>query len=201
MSSGKLSGTVLIACNCDWGCPCNFNARPTTGFCEGGWVWAFSSGSHAGVSVDGLAVSLFAKWPGAIHEGNGQAFATFDEKADSAQRSLLARIVSGELGGPWGLFSKTYSLAEPRPASYQLDFKEHFTKLKIGDSVHLEMQPMQNPVSGAETHPEIVLPEGLVVKRASLAHSRVFRVKDDFSYDYSGQYTAFGKFDYTLGAA
>ena len=24
-----LTGTVLIACNCDWGCPCNFNALPT----------------------------------------------------------------------------------------------------------------------------------------------------------------------------
>ena len=24
----KLSGKVLVACNCDWGCPCNFNALP-----------------------------------------------------------------------------------------------------------------------------------------------------------------------------
>ena len=31
-----LSGTVFIACNCDYGCPCNFNARPTHGSCEGG---------------------------------------------------------------------------------------------------------------------------------------------------------------------
>jgi len=31
----KLKGKVLVACNCDWGCPCNFNARPTTGKCEG----------------------------------------------------------------------------------------------------------------------------------------------------------------------
>src|SRR6476646_4454560 len=33
----RLNGTVLIACNCDWGCPCNFNAPPTTGTCAGGW--------------------------------------------------------------------------------------------------------------------------------------------------------------------
>jgi len=26
-----LEGTVVIACNCDYGCPCNFNALPTQG--------------------------------------------------------------------------------------------------------------------------------------------------------------------------
>jgi hypothetical protein len=29
----------LDACNCDWGCPCQFNAKPTHGNCEGvGWI-------------------------------------------------------------------------------------------------------------------------------------------------------------------
>jgi hypothetical protein len=40
----QLSGKVLVACNCDWGCPCNFNARPTTGKCEGGWTWQIDRG-------------------------------------------------------------------------------------------------------------------------------------------------------------
>ncbi len=31
-----LTGTVVVACNCDYGCPCNFNALPTQGRCEGG---------------------------------------------------------------------------------------------------------------------------------------------------------------------
>ena len=24
-----LKGTIVVACNCDYGCPCNFNALPT----------------------------------------------------------------------------------------------------------------------------------------------------------------------------
>lgn len=36
MTGWNLRGTVLIACNCDYGCPCNFNALPTKGHCEGG---------------------------------------------------------------------------------------------------------------------------------------------------------------------
>src|SRR5215831_7029672 len=35
----RLQGTVLVACNCDYGCPCNFNALPTQGKCEGHWTW------------------------------------------------------------------------------------------------------------------------------------------------------------------
>ncbi|MBA2642648.1 MAG: DUF1326 domain-containing protein, partial [Actinobacteria bacterium] len=41
MADWQAKGTVLVACNCDFGCPCNFNAPPTTGDCEGGWTWHF----------------------------------------------------------------------------------------------------------------------------------------------------------------
>ena len=45
----QLAGKVLVACNCDWGCPCNFNARPTTGKCEGGWTWQINRGTYGDV--------------------------------------------------------------------------------------------------------------------------------------------------------
>ena len=71
--SWTLTGVVLVACNCDFGCPCNFNAPPTHGKCEGGWTWHVQHGSFDGVSLDGLNFSVYANWPGAIHEGNGVA--------------------------------------------------------------------------------------------------------------------------------
>jgi hypothetical protein len=78
---------------------------------------------------------------------------------------------------------------------------EHRSRLQIGDTVHLELEPIRNPVTHADAHPEVVLPEGLVVKRASLATSRVFQVSQGVQYDHSGQYTAFGHFDYEGTAA
>ena len=60
----------------------------------------------------------------------------------------------------------------------------------------LELQKIRNPVTQAEVHPEVVLPEGLVVKRGSMAASKVFRLDGDAPYDYSGQYAAFGRFEY-----
>ena len=115
MAAWRMNGDVLIACNCDWGCPCNFNARPSHGHCEGGWIWMIEKGHVTGVALDGLGIALFAKWPGAIHEGGGRAVSYLDERADAAQRSALTGVLRGDLGGPWGLFIKTYELAAPAP--------------------------------------------------------------------------------------
>ena len=81
----RLTGQVLVACNCDWGCPCNFNARPTTGKCEGGWSWHVDHGLYGDLRLDGLNFSVFVNWPGAIHEGGGEALLLIDERADRAQ--------------------------------------------------------------------------------------------------------------------
>lgn len=197
MSDFHVSGDVLIACNCDWGCPCNFNARPSHGFCEGGWIWAIERGRVDDVDVSGRGVALFAKWPGAIHEGGGQAVCYVDDRADDQQRAALSRVLRGEVGGPWGLFIKTYRLSAPVAAPFDIHLAEHTSRARIGDVVELGFRTIRNPVTNAETHPEIVLPEGLVVKRGALVVSDVFRVGGEMAYDYSGQYAAFGRFDYS----
>ena len=190
------SGDVLIACNCDWGCPCNFNARPSKGFCQGGWIWMFESGAVDDVSVAGLGAAVFAKWPGAIHEGGGRATSYVDARASDAQRDALTRLLRGEFGGPWGLFIKTYRLAAPQFAPFDVRLAQHGSRATIGGFAELELQTIRNPVTNAEAHPEMILPEGLVVKRGGLAASAVFRVADELAYDHSGQYAAFGRFEY-----
>ena len=196
MSDWHLKGDIIIACNCDFGCPCNFNALPSRGKCEGGWVWAIAEGQVHGVNVGGLAVALYADWPGAIHEGGGRAISYLDERANEQQRDSLTRLVRGEFGGPWGIFSNTYQLQGPDPASFEIQFAEYDTRLRIGSAVNLELQKIRNPVTQAEVHPEMILPEGLVVKRGKLAASKVFQVRDGIRYDHSGQYAAFGPFSY-----
>ena len=196
MATWGVSGNVLIACNCDWGCPCNFNAQPSHGQCEGGWIWMIETGHVDDVRLDDLGLALYAKWPGAIHEGGGRAVCYTDDRATAPQREALIRILRGELGGPWGIFSKTYELAAPLAATFDVHLAAHGSTARIGREVELELQTMRNPVTQAEVHPEVVLPEGLVVKHGSLAASRVFRVRGGVEYDHSGQYAAFGRFDY-----
>jgi len=196
MSTFRVTGDVLIACNCDWGCPCNFNARPSRGFCQGGWIWIIEDGQVDDVQLSGLGAAVFSKWPGAIHEGAGRAACYIDARATDAQRAALTRMVRGELGGPWGIFIKTYDLAAPVFAPFDVNLAQHHSRATIGDVVDLELQTIRNPVTKAEAHPEVVLPEGLVVKRGGLAASTVFRVKGELGYDHSGQYAAFGRFEY-----
>jgi hypothetical protein len=190
------AGNILIACNCDFGCPCNFNARPSKGSCEGGWIWMIENGHVDSVRLDDLGVALFARWPGAIHEGGGTAMCYVDERATPEQRSALSGLLRGELGGPWGLFIKTYALSAPAPARFDVHLDGHASTASIGSDVSLELATIRNPVTQAEVHPEVVLPEGLVVKRGAMAASKVFRVGNGFDFDHSGQYAAFGRFDY-----
>ena len=79
-----IRGQVILACNCDFGCPCNFNGLPTTGKCEGAWNWHIQEGSYGDVRLDGLTFCVAVNWPGAIHEGGGEAFFVFDERAGGA---------------------------------------------------------------------------------------------------------------------
>ena len=197
MAGWRVRGDVLIACNCDWGCPCNFNARPSKGFCQGGWIWIVDDGQVGDVDIAGLGLAVFAKWPGAIHEGGGHATSYVDSRADAAQRSALLRVVRGELGGPWGIFIKTYQLSTPVLAQFDVQLAQHGSRVTIGDVVELQLTKMRNPVTHAEAHPEVVLPEGLVLKRGALAASALFRVKDELALDHSGQYAAFGRFEYS----
>jgi hypothetical protein len=192
------SGQVIVACNCDWGCPCNFNAYPTQGKCEGGWTWHVEKGSYGDTKLDGLNFSVYVNWPHAIHEGNGVALLLIDERADTEQRAAIEKLLSGKVGGPWGILGWTWpTIHGPFAVPYDVHFDGIQSRLKAGDHVEIECGPIHNPVSGAEVHPGIILPEGLITKRADLGATKRFRVSNGIDYDHSGKYTAIGTFDYS----
>lgn len=192
-----IRGHVIIACNCDYGCPCNFNGRPTTGKCEGNWNWHIEDGSYGGVSLAGLTVSMAVNWPAAIHEGNGEAIAILDERADERQREALAALVSGKVGGPWKIIRTTIATMHgPEYAPFEVSVDGYASRVRAGDYITVEMEPVKNPVTKAEVHPRAVLPEGFVVKEAELGTSSVFRVAGPVSFDHSGRYAALGPFEY-----
>lgn len=193
----SLNGTVLIACNCAYGCPCNYNAPPTTGDCEGGWTWMIDVGEVDRVTLDGLGLAVFADWPGAIHEGDGVASAYLDERANDEQRAALTRVARGEVGGPWAVFSNTYELDGPHPAAFDVELSEHTSRFAIGDVARLEMEPIRNPVTGAKSYPSVRLPQGIVFEEGYLAASSVFTVSNGVAYDHSGMNAEYAPFSYS----
>ncbi len=191
----QLDGTLIIACNCDYGCPCNVNGRPTTGDCEGGWTWHVDSGHLGSTRLDGLNFSIFADWPGAIHEGGGKAEAYIDDRADEDQRRALTEIVHGRAGGPWEIFINTYELSGPFPVPYEVQVDGERSGYRIGHVAELTITPIKNPVTGNEVHPRLLMPEGILTKDLGLYASERFNVKGSIGFDHSGRYAAVGAFN------
>lgn len=193
-----LKGQVIVACNCDFGCPCNFNGLPTPGKCEGSWTWHVTEGSYGEVRLSGLNFTLAVNWPAAIHQGNGEGIAVIDEKANEPQRSALRNLIEGQSGGPWKIISTTISkLHAPEYASFDVTIGEFDSRVRAGNFVDIRMEPVRNPVTGAEVHPRAILPEGFVFKDAFLGKSSVNRITGPVEMDHSGKYAASAGFEYS----
>src|SRR5258708_1898683 len=153
MSSAPLSWSFdtdyLQACNCDYGCPCEFSAPPTPGFCEGLGAWRINQGNHGDTRLDGLGLAFAAHWPKAIHEGGGTVCAFIDEKANPAQRDALVQIVSGSAGGlPFEILATTFSkMLEPRFVPFQFHMDGRNSSVQLGDAMRISVVPISNPVT------------------------------------------------------
>ncbi|HXG35885.1 MAG TPA: DUF1326 domain-containing protein [Dehalococcoidia bacterium] len=196
-NSWQMKGIVTQACNCDYGCPCNFNAPPTEGHCEGEWTWHIQEGNYGDVQLAGLNFSVLADWPKAIHEGNGEAVVLIDERADERQRQAITALVTGQAGGPWAIVGNTLSKVHgPLFVAYEVKLDGANSVIRAGDMLELEMEPIRNPVTGAEAYPRVVLPQGFVYQESTRTSSKLFRVKGAINYQYQGKDAAFSPFEY-----
>lgn len=162
-----LKGRELIHCNCAYGCPCQFNARPTYGNCHAVLGVAIEQGHHGDTRLDGLTIAAVVAWPGAIHEGRGHIVPIVDEQANPQQREALLRIMSGEDTEPgatfFQVFSTTYEkVHEPvfTKVEFEVDVAGRKARLKVPDLIDARCEPIKNPVTGAEHRARIDLPHG-----------------------------------------
>jgi hypothetical protein len=84
----------------------------------------------------------------------------------------------------------------PHAVPFELELDGLNTRIRAGDAVTIELEPIRNPVTGAEVHPGAVLPEGIILKRPDFGSSKVFRVANGIGYEHAGRYTAIGRFEY-----
>jgi len=171
-----VKGRELANCNCDYGCPCQFNALPTRGNCEAAVGYLFDEGRFGDVSLDGVKAALVAHWPGAIHQGGGTMQFILDEASSEAQREAAARIMKGEETEPmktmWSVFAAmTDTFLEPlvRPISLQVDVEGRKAHLSIPGVLETTSEPIRNPVTGAEHRARIDLPNGFEYRIAEIA--------------------------------
>jgi hypothetical protein len=112
-----LKADYVETCNCDYGCPRNFDSIPTYGFCRALVLYHIREGNYGDIKLDGLDVVGAYSWPKAIHEGNGtmQLYITKNALKDNSVTDALVDVFSGKAKGegPFALFAGTYFL-EPQ---------------------------------------------------------------------------------------
>jgi len=174
----NIEADFVQACNCDYGCPCEFSAPPTRGFCEGMGAWRINRGRFGNISLDGLGLGFAARWPNTIHEGNGTACILVDEKADSSQSAALLSIASGQAGGlPFELIVTTFSkVLDPRFVRFQFDLNGRNSRVEMGPFVVAAFGPIKNPVTGEPESVHVQHGTGFIFKEAECVSADEMRV-------------------------
>lgn len=176
MKDWAIQGEELANCNCNFGCPCQFGVLPTDGSCEAAVVYDIHRGHHGGVKLDGLRAGATYKWPGAIHEGNGEMQLIIDERADARQQAAIQAIMTGEdteeMATMWFVFSKMAPNRHPTlsaPFELQIDREQRSGSARVGDIFEINAEPIPHIVTGEPHRVALNLPHGFEFTTAELA--------------------------------
>lgn len=197
MATWEFKGRELVNCSCDYGCSCQFNGLPDKGHCYAVAGIQIDEGHHGETRLDGLRVGAIFKWPGAIHEGHGEALAFVDRRADDAQRDALLKIMTGQDTDPFATMFAVYAstietMHEPvfTDIELDLDIDRRRGQMRIENYVEMTGEPLRNKVSGEESRAQIVLPGGFEYEVADIG-SATSRTKGPMSIELIDTYGQF----------
>ena len=184
-------------CNCAHGCPCQFNAPATHGFCEAVASFDIEEGYFNDTKLNGVKFVGFFKWPGQIADGNGKAQIIIDEKASAAQREAILKIASGQSTAPgatiFNVFASTLSEVKETiyaPITMAIDVEKRRAQVHVKGLVESRGEPLINPFSGEEDRRGIYNPKGFEYTYAEVANGNS-RVTADLQLGLTNTYGQF----------
>lgn len=174
----SIRGPQISTCNCNWGCPCQFNARPTHGHCRAGVAMHIEQGHFGNTKLDGLHWVCLLAWPKAIHEGNGEVLAIIDERADARQREALLQILAGRETDPgatiFNVLANTFQkVHEPlfKAIEFESQIDSRTGRFRVAGIIEAHVEPIRNPVTGQAHRARVNLPNGFEYHAAEYASS------------------------------
>ncbi len=197
----KIAGPKIGTCSCDYGCPCEFNGKPTLGdVCEGieamrideGW---FGAGDDL-IRLNGLIIGSRYRWPGPVHEGRGIAQGLIDQSASDQQIDALFKILGGEEQEPTTVFNIYGSTIETEfdpifgDCVFDIDMEARTGRFKIDGVVDMRVEPIKNPVTGLDHFAQIVLPNGFEFRNAEMGSATFTSTGDVLAMDRQDVYAA-----------
>jgi hypothetical protein len=197
----QIKGEEAGGCNCAWGCPCQFNALPTHGCCEGFVTVRVTEGHFGKVNLDGVRLAIAFSFPGAMHEGNGTLQLILDDRATADQHDAVVAITSGHHGG--AIFEIFAAVAPNRPdplvASIEIeaDRERRTAKVSLPGLVEYRAEPIKNPVTGEEHRAQIRLPNGFEYREAEVGNTTWVKVAvGPVAFEHRNSYAQFNAFDW-----
>jgi hypothetical protein len=198
MTYWEFKGRELVNCNCEYGCNCQFNALPDKGHCQAVAAIQIDEGYYGDTRLDGLRIAAIFKWPGAVHEGNGEAIAFIDESADESQREALLKIMTGQdtdaMATMFSVYMSTLTkLHEPvfTKIDFEVDVDGRRGRLSIPGYVEMSGEPIRNKVTGMEARAQIVLPKGFEYAIADIGSASSRTTGGPMQVDFGNSYGQF----------
>jgi hypothetical protein len=181
----------IETCNCDYGCPCNFNGFPSNGFCRALVGYHIREVQYGETRLDSLDIVDAYSWSKAIHEGNGihQIFIT--NKAEQEQRNAIINIFLGKAkgDGPFALFASTTKyLLDTQFVDINISIDGKTSSFSVPGGMDVQLENFKNPVTGEEQDTKIQLPKGFIWKIAEAAKTKVMKIlTPSLNFDHSGK--------------
>jgi hypothetical protein len=194
----EVHGLEFNTCNCDYSCPCQFEALPTHGDCRGAGFLQIDKGNFGDVRLDGLKLGGIYDWPGPIHEGKGKCQLFIDANADEDQRKALVKVALGEEAEPFSNIFTVYAamcdeIHEPifTEIKFEMDMESRTARCVAKGLCETTGQPIIG-VAGNEHRVQICLPEGIEYRVAEIGRGSC-KVQGKVPMDLSDGYAQFNE--------
>jgi hypothetical protein len=186
-----IEGEWFKNCNCDPGCPCDFNQRPTQGHCSGIAAMRITRGHFGSTDLSGVKWGVIVRWPGALHEGNGEVQPFVDSAASEEQREAIFEIGSGKHGDT---FMEVFSFICPTvhepliaPVDFEFDMQRRSGRVRVGDAVDTEVETLRGIDPPDPYRVVVQIPGGMEYtgpnNQAETALAKRISVKGPISYE------------------
>lgn len=165
-----LETEYLQSCNCDYGCPCNFNALPTPGNCEALVAYHVRKGNFGDTTLDDVIFAWGLWWPKAIHMGDGLGKLYVDKKASLEQIKAIEEITSGKHGGGvFSIFPSTFKTTLPTTiTNIEFHYDPYEGWVTVEGAGDVRYHHITNAKTGAAFEGELLLPNGIAFKRSTV---------------------------------
>ena len=199
----RIVAEQVASCNCAWGCPCQFHALPTDGFCETFEATAIERGHCGDTPLDGVRYAQIYHWDGPIHEGNGWRQLVLDEQSTPAQRAAITALTAGTQGHPAFEIFATMAPNAPEPIiaaiAFACDREQRRARVYIAGIAESHIEPIRNVVTGEEHRARIELPNGFEFRVAEMGDSVHWRTAagDHLTMEHEHTYAQLARIDWS----